>query len=219
MIANWPAPGDGGEEYALAFDRGRVRRLLVVPAPFDEANKLRRFTVETMRALDAAGIDSFLPDLPGCNESLAPLAAQTLAGWREVMQAAARHFGATHWLAIRGGCLCAPDGEQTASFAPSSGAAILRAMLRAHVLSEREAGRETSREEALALGLCEGLTLGGHTLSATMITELEAAQCEDGAHQIAQTTLGGAGLWLRAEPADDPAQSQALAAAVQAWLA
>jgi len=30
---------------------------------------MRRFTVEVMRRLDNAGIDSFLPDLPGGNES------------------------------------------------------------------------------------------------------------------------------------------------------
>ena len=36
---------------------------------------MRRLTVEVMRRLDAAGIDCFLPDLPGCNESLQPLEA------------------------------------------------------------------------------------------------------------------------------------------------
>src|SRR5690606_34249762 len=82
VIAGWPAAD--GEEYALAFDEGREARLLVLPALFDEANKLRRFSAEVMRRLDAAGIDTLLPDLPGCNESLAPLEGQTLAGWREV---------------------------------------------------------------------------------------------------------------------------------------
>ena len=49
------------------------------PALFDEANKLRRrHTVEVIRRLDAAGIDCLLPDLPGCGESLSPLAEQTL---------------------------------------------------------------------------------------------------------------------------------------------
>ena len=76
MIAAWPTPA--GEEYAAAFDKGRAHRLLVLPAWFDEGNKLRHFTVETMRRLDGAGIDSFLPDLPGCNESLAPLETQAL---------------------------------------------------------------------------------------------------------------------------------------------
>ena len=108
MIAAWPAPD--GEEYALAFDRGREHRLLILPALFDEANKLRHFTVEVMRGLDRAGLDCFLPDLPGCNESLAPLDGQTLVGWREAAGAAAEHHRATHVLTIRGGGLCAPEG-------------------------------------------------------------------------------------------------------------
>jgi len=99
MIAAWPCPG--GEEYALAFDRNRPKRVLVLPAWFDEGNKLRHFTVEVMRRLDGAGVDSFLPDLPGCNESLAPLEQQTLQSWRAEAAEAAWFFSATHVLAIR----------------------------------------------------------------------------------------------------------------------
>ncbi len=86
-LIDWPCPArDGGlhEEMALVFDRGREHRLLVLPAWFDEANKLRRHTVEVMRRLDLSGIDSFLPDLPGCNESEAELPVQTLQCWREL---------------------------------------------------------------------------------------------------------------------------------------
>jgi hypothetical protein len=89
VISTWNIMGPEGtttEELLVAFDRGRTRRLLVCPAWFDEANKLRRFTVEVMRRLDNAGIDSFLPDLPGCNDSLAPAALQTLPGWRAGMK-------------------------------------------------------------------------------------------------------------------------------------
>ncbi|MGN6498040.1 MAG: hypothetical protein ACTHK5_12010, partial [Tsuneonella sp.] len=80
---------------ALAFDRAREHRLMVLPALFDEANKLRRQTIEVMRRLDLSGIDSMLPDLPGCNESLQSLAIQTPTTWREAMAGAATHFGAT----------------------------------------------------------------------------------------------------------------------------
>ena len=51
-------PSPDGDEYALAFDRGRAQRLLVLPALFDEANKLRHFTVEVLRRLDVSGIDA-----------------------------------------------------------------------------------------------------------------------------------------------------------------
>jgi len=215
MIAAWPGPE--GEEYALAFDHGRERRVLVLPALFDEANKLRHFTVEVMRQLDAAGIDAFLPDLPGCNESPAPLEAQTLAGWREAADAAAEHFSATEVMAIRGGALCEPAGQPVWRYAPATGSSILRAMLRARVIASKEAGVEEAREALLERGLQEGLELAGYRLGATMLRELDAAEPQGVAlANIGQADLGGAGLWLRAEPDHDPAQAKALAAIVAA---
>jgi hypothetical protein len=217
VIAAWSAP-NGGEEYAVAFDRGRARRVLVLPALFDEANKLRRLTVETMRRLDAAGIDAFLPDLPGCNESLAALEAQTLQGWREAAEAAAGTFGATHVLTIRGGALCAPPELPAWRYAPATGASILRAMLRARVIADKEAGIAATREGLLEQSRENGLELAGYRLGAEMIHQLETAEPSGGAAlaNIAQTDLGGAGLWLRAEPDHDPAQAEALAAIVAA---
>ena len=214
MIAAWPAPD--GEEYAVAFDRGRERRVLVLPALFDEANKLRHLTVEAMRRLDEAGIDTFLPDLPGCNESVAALEDQTLQGWREAAAAAAGHFEATHVLALRGGALCDPADLPVWRYAPATGASILRAMLRARVISSKEAGREESREAILEQGRATGLELAGYRLGAAMVRELEVAEPSGGAAlaNIAQSDLGGAGLWLRAEPDHDPAQAAALAAIV-----
>ena len=51
-----------------------------------------------------------------------------------------------------------------------------------------------------------------------MIRELETAEPAGGAalSNIAQSDLGGAGLWLRAEPDHDPAQAAKLAAHVAA---
>ena len=74
---------------------------------------MRRFTVEVMRRLDAAGIDSFLPDLPGCNESEQPLVLQRLEDWQSAAAQAARHFAATHILAIRAASLSV-SGSRTA---------------------------------------------------------------------------------------------------------
>jgi hypothetical protein len=208
--------GPDGEEYALAFDKSRERRVLILPALFDEANKLRHFTVETMRRLDAAGVDSFLPDLPGCNESLAPLEEQTLHSWRDAAAAAAERFRATHALTVRGGALCAPESLPVWRYAPTTGSSILRAMLRARVIASKEAGIEETREGLLEGGRDTGLELAGYRLGAAMIRELEKAEPSGGAAlaNIAQADLGGPGLWLRAEPEHDPAQSAALAAIV-----
>ena len=85
-IAPWPCAGN--TENALRFGGDPSSRVLILSALFDEHNKLRRFTIDLMRALEAAGVASVLPDLPGCNESLDPLAEQTISDWREAVSAA-----------------------------------------------------------------------------------------------------------------------------------
>lgn len=169
-----------------------------------------------MRLLDLAGVDSFLPDLPGCNESNAPLETQTLAGWREATSAAAVHFGCTHTLTIRGGALCAPDGLPVIRYAPATGASLLRALLRARVIASKEAGLEETREGLFEQGRREGIELAGYRLGAALLAELDEAAPSGGAPlaEIAQGDLGGPGLWLRAEPDHSPEQVAALAALI-----
>lgn len=214
--ASWPCPLPGGglaEEFALTFDRGRPHRLLIVPALFDEANRLRRLTVDVMRRLDAASIDSFLPDLPGCNESLQPLPDQTPESWRAAAGAAAEHFGATAILAIRGGALVAPgNGLPRWHYAPVKGAAVLRQMLRARIVASREGGTSETQGTLLDRALAEGIELTGHRLGAEFIRQIQTLAPPAGASEVGQDMLGGGGLWLRAEPDEDTAQADALAA-------
>ncbi|TCM22323.1 hypothetical protein EDF56_1011010 [Novosphingobium sp. PhB165] len=217
----WPCPQahlGAGEEYALVCDRGRARRLLIVPALFDEANRLRRFTVEVMRRLDRAGVDTFLPDFPGTNESPRNLCDQDADSWRAAMTLAAEHFGATHVLALRGGRLFAPVGLPSWHYAPVKGASILRSMVRARVLASREAGREEAREILTEMAHREGVVLAGYSLGAALFGDLETREPDPSAAMIAQDQLGGSGLWLRAEPDEDAAQADALAALLIAGL-
>lgn len=199
---------------ALVFDRGRGRRLLVLPAWFDEANKLRRQTVEVMRRLDLSGIDSMLPDLPGCNESEAPLAQQTLESWRHGAAAAADSFRATHVLAIRGGALIAPDGLPGWAYASIGGGKLLRGMLRARMIASREAGTSERTEALQATAREQGIELSGWTLGAAMFRALETAEPTGRLGEIGQDLVGGSGLWRRAEPDEDPEQADALAALI-----
>jgi hypothetical protein len=212
----WPAEtGDGAEEFTLAFDQRRAYRLLVVPALFDESNRLRRLTVEVMRRLDAAGIDAFLIDLPGCNESLASPGEQTVEGWRAAVAAAAEHFGVSHLLGIRGGALLLPADLPGWRYAPVNGANLLRQMLRARIVASREAGVAESQEGLIAQGQSDGLDLAGHRLGPEMLRQLQSARPAPvpGHADISQDMVGGGGgLWLRAEPGDDRAQADALAA-------
>ncbi|MBW8753127.1 MAG: hypothetical protein JF595_03075 [Sphingomonadales bacterium] len=213
----WPCPG--GEEYALTFDRGRDKRLLIVPALFDEANRMRRFTVEVMRRLDGAGIDSMLPDLPGCNESLQPLERQTPSSWRAAMTSAAAHFEATHVLGIRGGALLTREGLPAWQYAPVKAASILRQLIRSRILASREAGISESQEALLETGLSAGLELSGFRLAAEFLREFQGLTAPTGASQIGQDLIGGGGLWLRAEPGEDRQQADALAAVLAIGIA
>jgi hypothetical protein len=199
---------------ALTFDQLRRWRLLIVPALFDEANRMRRLTVEVMRRLDNAGVDCFLPDLPGCNESLAPLLAQTPETWREAAAAAAKHYRASHVLGMRGGALLLPANLPGWRYAPVNGASALRQLLRARIIASREAGFAETQEGLLAEAEEKGLELGGYRLGPDFIRAFQSLTptISPAISEIDQDMLDGGGLWLRAEPGEDRAQADALAA-------
>lgn len=216
---SWPCPhadGTTGAEMGLSFDQLRRWRLLIVPALFEESNRMRRFTAEVMRRLDNAGVDSFLPDLPGCNESLEPLAEQTPKGWRTSVSAAAAHFRASHVLGMRGGALLMPGHLPGWRYAPVKGAIVLRQLLRARILASREAGLSESQEGLLAEGTEHGLELAGYRFGGEFLRQFPSLvpPVSASVSQIDQDMLGGSGLWLRAEPGEDRAQADALAAIV-----
>ena len=202
------------DELLVSFDQNRAARVLILPALFDEANKMRRFTLSVMRALDEAGIDSFLPDLPGCNESLAPTFEQSLETWCADAQAACGQVSATHVLSIRGGALLAPEHLPGWRYASVDGIKLLRGIVRAQTIAARESGQNSTSEELLNQGRAKGLMLGGWQLGAAMICGLEnEALSTNPAHtEITQGDIGGSGLWLRAEPGEDPEQAMTLAA-------
>lgn len=217
--ASWPCPLPGGgsaPEMALCFEQFRRWRLLIVPALFDESNRMRRFTVEVMRRLDNAGVDSFLPDLPGCNESLQALETQTPDSWRAAIAAAASHYRASHVLGIRGGALLMPESLPGWRYVPVNGASAQRQLLRARIIASREAGATETQESLLAEGLERGLELGGYRLGADFIRQFQSLTpaVSTSVSEIEQDMIGGGGLWLRAEPGEDRGQADALAAII-----
>ena len=217
--AIYPCPLPGGaaaQEYALTFDASRKYRVLIAPALFDEGHKLRRFTVEVMRRLDGAGIDCVLPDLPGLNESEQDLALIEPEDWRMALEAAARHFEATHVLALRGGGLVLPGKLGGWHYAPVKGASLLKTMLRARIIASREAGREETLDSLMDQGLAMRLELAGYSLSGEMLRQLGelVPGKQPGITAIEHELLGGGPLWLRAEADEDRAQADALAAII-----
>lgn len=223
MYSSWPCPMPSGataEEMLLGFDRKRDKRLLVLLPLFDEAGKMRRQVVETMRLLDALGVDAFCPDLPGCNESLAPHGEQSIAEWRIMAEGAARHVSATHVLAIRSGSLVAPTDLPGWAYEPVKPRAVLLRLARAEQVAAHETGASVTAEGLIAHGLEDGVTLAGWTLGPKLVRELDSGSLPVGEmHQdITQQHVGGGPLWLRTEPAFDADQAKALAAVVAEGL-
>ena len=223
MIGNWPCTlpdGTISEELIVRHGAGSESGLLIIPPLFGEHNLMRRLLVETMRRLADAQIDTVLPDLPGWNESLQSLDKQTLSSWRSAMADAARMHGVTHVLAVRSGALIVPPGLSGWSYAPQSGAKLLRAMVRARTIASREAGQAESSDDLYAMGRKSGLELAGWPISPAMFRELELAEplVGDILTEITQGEVGGAGLWLRAEPGDNPEQATKLAAIISAGI-
>jgi len=65
-----------------------------------------------------------------------------------------------------------------------------------------------------ALARQEGIELAGWRIGAAMFSALEDAEPATDLVEIEQSMLGGPGLWLRAEPDEDPEQADALAALI-----
>ncbi|MFA9200951.1 MAG: hypothetical protein ACEQR8_07140 [Cypionkella sp.] len=95
---------------------------------------------------------------------------------------------------------------------------MLRALLRARTIAAREAGQVERTEDLAARGRREGIELAGWSLGAELFAALETAEPAASLAPIFQATLGGPGLWLRAEPDEAPEQADALAALIVSGL-
>ncbi len=211
----------GQREYCLTFGAGAARQILIIPPLFDEMNRVRRMLVQAMRDLEARGVGTVLIDLPGCNESMAPLEDQSLEGWREAVAACAGQLGATHIAALRGGALV-DDAPVLPHWrlAPAKGASILKTMIRTRIAGEKEAGRTLGEAELLAQP--GPIELGGNSIGSAMIAQLQLA-VPSPASGLTERKLGedisGSPLWLRAEPQDDAAMSASIADDLDHWSA
>ncbi len=219
MLTHWPCPQSSGkilEEMLAKFDHPGRPCVLVIPPLFDEHNKFRRQIIEIMRLLDDLEIGSAMPDLPGWNESTALLAQQSVGVWQAAMGAAASHCEATHVLTFRAGVIFAPPSLPGWAYAPQTGAKQLRSMIRAQVIAAREAGADESSDTLMQSARESGMVLAGWDLGAQLVRELEQADevSLGSLTEITQSELGGRGLWLRAEPDEDPEQAAALATLV-----
>jgi hypothetical protein len=203
------------------------RRLLIVPPLFEEMNRVRRVLISAMRALAERGVYSALPDLPGCNESLAALPDQTLETWRAAMAAAATQINATHVVSLRGGCLVDDIHSKLSHWrlAPVSGGSLLKTLMRTRIAGDKELGLTTSMDDLFVTARAGPLDLAGTVLGSLMVAQLHDAEPALLPNTRTLTLgegpdrLNGSALWLRAEPQDDPVMAITLCDELDSWSA
>lgn len=197
--------------------------VVIIPPLFEEANRTRRTLVLAIRALAADGFAAVLPDLPGQNESLVPLADVNLERWQDALaEVVATIDGPVIVASVRGGALI--DHRVKAAWwrlAPAGGASLLRTLLRARVAADREAGVTSSLESLQAAARSEPLLLAGNALSPAMVAQLGHAEAQPveplRSIGVGADGIAGTPLWLRAEPGEDAAMARAIAADIAAW--
>jgi hypothetical protein len=201
MISHYDWPG--GREAMLRFGPADGPVVVVALPLFEEANRMRTFTVTLLRALAARGIGGALPDLPGQGESLISTHGATIADMRRAFAA----IPGDYTLAIRSGALL-DAGERKGRW---------------HLAPQQ--GPELRRElDRLAAAGSAG-DFGGNILSPALLAELESAQTAparvvrlESDARPADLKLPGPPLWRRAEPDNDPAFAETLADDIAAWI-
>lgn len=213
-------------EHRLRIDPAGTPRatILIVPPLFEEANRTRRTLVLAMRTLAAEGFAAVLPDLPGQNESPVPLVEVDLDRWRDAFAEIVTEIdGPVIVASFRGGALIDHKAQAKAwwRLAPVGGASLLRTLMRARVSADREAGITSSLESLQDEAKSAPLLLAGNRLSSSMIAHLGASEPQ-AVEPLRSVGLGADGiagtpLWLRADPGEDAAMADAIAADISAW--
>ena len=197
----------GGEETLLRHGAGSPLTLLVLPALFEEANRMRRFTVLVMRNLADRGIGTILPDLPGTGDSLIDLAEVTLADWHDAVSTLGGNMLGS--LAFRGGALLDGTSKHRWRLAPENGERLLRDLTRATAFSEGVQVAELDQRARKT-----PVRLAGNLFGPALYTELHDAVSVADAHICA---VEGPKLWRAAEPGDDPEYARQVAEDIVAW--
>lgn len=217
----------GGREAMLRFGPADGPLVVLAPALFEEANRTRAFAATLLRALAGHGVASLLPDLPGAGESLTELEDITASDWVEAFSAAAGGRPC-HVAALRGGCLIAGNVPALSRwyFAPATGESLVRDLIRARKIADREDGQtfdpaELDRD-------APPIELAGNRVPRPLLRALREAEpdqmppcrivrLESDTHP-ADRHVPGAPLWRRSEPGNDPALAALLADDIAAWV-
>lgn len=216
----------GGREAMLRFGPSDAPVVALVLPLFEEANRTRALGVAMLRALADQGIAGVLPDLPGTGESSTRLEDIGISNWPEALSAA---IGVdAHAAAMRGGCLVAGNVPAKSHwyFAPHNGEAVVRELVRAKQVAAREAGENFDPAEIDRDG--PPLEFSGNRLPRPLLRALAASEPDmappcrvvrlEGDTATADLHVAGSPLWRRAEPDNDLALAEALAADLTDWV-
>ncbi|HVI98523.1 MAG TPA: hypothetical protein VM657_05590 [Sphingomonas sp.] len=202
--------------------------IVVLAMPlFEEANRTRVFAVTLLRALAEHGIASLLPDLPGTGESLTELEEISANDWVESISVATGGRP-SHIAALRAGCLIAGNAPALSRwyFAPTTGEAIVRDLIRTRQIADREEGRAFDPAELDADG--PPIEFAGNRIPRSLLRALREAESDqmppcrivrlDGDPHAADRHVPGVPLWRRSEPDNDPALAALLAEDLAQWV-
>jgi pimeloyl-ACP methyl ester carboxylesterase len=217
----------GGREAMLRFGPADGPLVLFAMPLFEEANRTRAFVVSMLRALAGQGIASLLPDLPGTGESLTELEEVSASDWTEAFSAASGSRPC-HVAALRGGCLIAGNVPALSRwyFAPATGETVVRDLIRARQIADREEGGRFDADEADRDG--PPIELAGNRVPRPLLRALREAEPDemppcrivrlDGDPHTADRHVPGTPLWRRSEPDNDPELAALLAEDLAAWI-
>lgn len=198
----------GGRENLLRHGAGSPVTLLVLPALFEEANRMRRFTVSVMRHLAMQNIGTILPDLPGTGDSETAICDTILSDWQDAVSALAADVWGS--ISFRGGALLDGACNKRWQLAPETGERLLRDMVRATAFSGDTSVAELDREAGI-----RPTRLVGNLISPAMFLALRNATVVSGAYV---SDVAGPKLWRSAEPGDDAAFAERVADDIAAWV-
>ena len=198
----------GGSENLLRHGAGSPVTLLVLPALFEEANRMRQFTVSIMRNLASRGIGTILPDLPGTGESETALCDTVFDDWNDAVVALSRSVWGS--VSFRGSALLDHNFKKRWQFAPEAGERLLRDLARATAFSGGNSVADLEHQART-----RPTRLAGNLLSPEMYLALHDAQVVGGAHIC---DVPGPKLWRAAEPTCDAAFAFQLADDIATWV-
>jgi pimeloyl-ACP methyl ester carboxylesterase len=217
----------GGREAMLRFGPADGPLVVLAMPLFEEANRTRAFAVTLLRALAGHGVASLLPDLPGTGESAIELEDISATDWVEAFSSVAGDRP-HHVAALRGGCLIAGNVPALSRwyFAPATGEMVVRDLVRARQIANREEGWAVDAAELDRDG--PPIELAGNRIPRPLVRALRDAEPDqmppcrivrlESDERAAARHVPGPALWRRSEPDNDPVLAALLAEDLAQWI-